>query len=440
MKRALSADILHSLAAFVLAGLVAAIAGCGGREPPAEARLALALDMLQQGRLDDAARQLGSVRQRRGWLAAPAYGESLALRLRSQIAIRLGAREEAVSLLDEYVRRYPSMAPFAYAQGRLDLFLRFKDGQGAPALLFVRGLESEDDSPAIAIREWRNLLRDYPRSALAPAAQLRLGMLQKKLGNAAWALADLEAAAEAPPEAADAAWNAVAPQALLAAGQVNRELLSDSRAARASFEAVREKFAKAVMKEPLTQEPWSPAMMAGFELADMEGAVGVPRLEELAKTGARMAFVAEEHAGMVSAEANFRLADLMIRRGAWADAAGRLLVVAREHGEALCGPRLGPRRRYAFEAADRLEARLGSRAPDEALKALSALVGAARSKEAWAWASLKRVRLLARLGRQKEAREVLAEMERRYPKLDVDPFGDGLVVIPAKEARRTLGG
>jgi len=435
MKRVLSAAGL-----LALAGLAVAIAGCGGREPPAEARLALALDMLQQGRLDDAARQLGAVRQRRGWLAAPAYGESLALRLRSQIAIRLGAREEAIELLDEYSRRYPSMAPFAYAQGRLDLFRRFKDGQGSPALLFVRGLESEDDSPAIAIREWRNLLRDYPKSALAPAAQLRLGLLQKRLGNAAWALADLESAAEAPPEAADSAGNPVAAQALLAVGQVNRDLLTDNRAARVAFEAVREKYAKAVMKEPLTQEPWSPAMMAGFELADMEGPSGASRLEELAKSGNRMAFVGEEYSGMVSAEANLRLADLKMKRGGWADAAGRLLAVARENGEVLCGPRLGPRRRYAFEAADRLESRLGARAPDEALKALVSLAGFARSREVWAWASLKRVKLLARLGKQKEAREVLAEMERRYPKIDVDPLGDGLVVIPAKEARRTLGG
>jgi TolA-binding protein len=434
MKSATFPAVLPALAGLAL------LAGCGGREPPVEARLALALDMLQQGRLDDAARQLSGVKARRGWLAAPAYPESLALRLRTQIAVRLGAREEAISLLDEYSRRYPSMAPCVYAQSRLDLFRRFKDNQGAPALLFVRGLESEDDSPAISIREWRNLLRDYPRSALSPAAQLKLGLLQKRLGNAAWALADLAGAAEAAPDAVDAAGNAVAPQALLAMGQVNRDLLTDNRAARTSFEAVGEKFGKLVLADPVTREPWSPALMAGFELADMEGAAATARLEALAKAGGRMAFVSDEYAGNASAEANLRLADLMLKRGAWSDAAQRMLTVAKDHGEELCGARLGARRAYAFEVADRLEARLGNRAPDEALKALATLASASRFRESWAWASLKRVRLLARLGRQKEAREVLGELERRYPKLDVEPFGDGLVVIPAKEARRTLGG
>lgn len=419
--------------------------GCGGPEPVAEARLAQALEALQQGRVDEASRVLAAIKPGGGWLRPATWTGPLALRLRAQIALRNGVREEAVRLLREYTSRYGSLAPAQYTNSRLEFMERFSEWQGQPALLYLRGLEAQADAPAIAIREWRTLLRDFPACSLAPNAQLQLGLLQKRLGNAAWALSELSNVAKMPPEAVDPSGNPLAPQAQLAIGETQFVLMADRFSSRQTLEGVSKDYATTVLKGPDGFVDWSPAAAAKLILARInleagDPGAGVSALESLAVMKGPTGYYSDELAGDIRAEARLVLADNCMKNRQYARMRENLTEVARKVPEVLRGPLDGARRKYAYEAADRLEGLLGVRSPEEALKGLGQLAGESKSREAWVYYQLKRVKILARLGQRNAARETLAEMEKRFPGLEVDPFGDGLLLVPAREARRVLGG
>ena len=322
---------------------------------------------------------------------------------------------------------------------------RFSEWQGQPALLFLRGLEAQTDAPAVAIREWRTLLRDFPACSLAPNAQLQLGLLQKRLGNAAWALAELSSVAKMPAEAVDPSGNPLVPQALLAMGETQFVLMSDRYSARQTLEGVATTYSAMVLKGPDGSLDWSPAAAAKFILAGInieagEPGPGVSMLESLAVMKGPTGYYSEALAGDIRAEARLVLADNCMKNRQYARMREHLSEVARKVPEVLRGPLDGARRKYAYEAADRLEALLGVRSPEEALKGLGELAAESKSREAWAYYQLKRVKILARLGQRNAARETMMEMEKRFPNLEVDPFGDGLWLVPAREARRVLGG
>jgi len=421
------------------------LAGCGGPEPAAEARLAQALEALQQGRVDEASRVLSAIKPGGGWLRPATWTGPLALRLRAQIALRNGVREEAVRLLREYSSRYGGLAPASYTNSRLEFIGRYSEWQGQPALLFLRGLEAENDAPALAIREWRTLLRDFPACALAPNAQLKLGLLQKRLGNAAWALSELSNVAKMPLETVDPAGNPLAPQALLAMGETQFELMGDRLSARQTLEGVSSAYAASVLKGPEGGVDWSPSASAKFILARInieagEAGTGVAALESLAVAKGPTGYYSEELAGDIRAEALFMLSDNCMKNRQFARMREKLTEVARKVPEVLRGPLDGARRKYAYEAADRMEGLLGVRSPEEALKGFGDLAADSKNREVWAYYQLKRVKILARLGQRNAARETLAEMEKRFPNLEVDPLGDGLLLVPAREARRVLGG
>jgi len=436
---------LRRLLPFSLALVVLALSGCGRPGPAAEARLAQALEALQQGRVDEAMRLLTAIKPGGGWLRSPTWDTPLALRLRAQIVLRTGVREEAVRLLKEYSGRYSGLAPAQYTRGRLDFLSRFGEWQGQPALLYVRGIEAETDTPAVAIREWRTLLRDFPTCMLAPAAQLKLGLLQKRLGNAAWALSELSAVAELPLDAVDPDGNAVAPQALLAMGETQFDLMADRTSARQTLDAVSSKFAGVVLRAGDGTVQYSPAAMAkmqiaAIELASGETSSGITALEELAQWKVPPGYFDEELAGNIRAEARLRLAENCLKLRQFGKAREHLVGVATAVPDELRGPLDGPRRKYGFEAADWLEGKLGVRSSEEGLKGLAEVAGGARSRELWTYCQLKRIKILARVGQRNAAREALAELEKRFPSLEVNPFGDGLTVVPAREARRVLGG
>lgn len=421
------------------------LAGCGGPEPVAEARLAQALEALQQGRAEEASRVLSAIKPGGGWLRSATWTGPLALRLRAQIALRNGVREEAVRLLREYTSRYGSLAPAQYTSSRLEFMSRFSEWQGQPALLYIRGLEAQNDAPALAIREWRTLLRDFPACSLAANAQLQLGLLQKRLGNAAWALAELSNVAKMPLEAVDPAGNPLVVQALLAIGETQFDLMADRFSARRTLDGVSTAYPDMVMKGPEGLPDWSPAATAKFILARIniemgETASGISALESLAVMKGPTGFYSEALGGDMRAEARLLLADTCIKNRQFARAREHLREVSRKVPEVFRGPLDGARRKYAFEVADRLEGALGLRSTEEALKGLGELASEAKSREAWIYYQLKRVKILARLGQRSSARETMLEIEKRYPALEVDPFGDGLLLVPAREARRVLGG
>ena len=421
------------------------LAGCGGPEPVAEARLAQALEAMQQGRVDEASRVLSAIKPGGGWLRPATWTGPLALRLRAQIALRNGVREEAVRLLKEYSSRYGSLAPAQYTNSRLEFMSRYSEWQGQPALLYLRGLESQSDAPAIAIREWRTLLRDFPACSLAPNAQLQLGLLQKRLGNAAWALSELSNVAKLPREAVDPAGNSIAPQALLAMGETQYVLMSDRYSARQTLEGVASTYDALVLKGPEGSPDWSPAaaakfILAGINLDSGETGAGVSTLESLAVLKGPTGYYSEALAGDIRAEARIALADNCLKTRQYARMREHLTDIARKMPDVLRGPLDGARRKYAYEAADRLEGLLGVRSPEEALKGLGDLAAESKSREAWTYYQLKRVKILARLGQRNAARETMTEMEKRFPSLEVDPLGDGLLLVPAREARRVLGG
>lgn len=418
----------------------AVLSGCGGREPAAEARLAEALDSLQQGRLDDAARSLAAIKARGGWLRSATWTAPLAFRLRAQIALKQGAVDETTRLLKEYDRMFGGLAAAAYARSRLDFLTRYRDWQGVPALQYLRGLEAEADTPALALREWRTLLRDYPHAAIAPAAQLKLGLLQYRLENPTWALSDLAAVAQLGDDAVDPDGNAIVPQALLAIGRLDRDQRQDLAGARAAFETVAARFAKTALTAPGTDLKWSPGAMATMELSAMAADGGAQLLEELTGWSGPPGFVTDELVGQVRAQARLKLADLNLRRRNFDRARERLLEVAKLAPEVPMGPPAGPSRWYGYEAVDWMAGRLGAKSPEAGLQALDEAAGSARRRELWAYARLLRLRLLARLGRLKEARAILGELESRAPSLECDPYGDGLWLVPAREARRLLGG
>jgi len=427
-------------AAAALAGCVLIGAGCSRQGPAAEAKLAQALEAMQGGRLDDAARQLASIKPAGGWLRSATFTAPLALRLRAQIALRTGALEESLRLFREYDQRYGSVAPAAYVRADLELVQRYHDWQGVPALIYLRGLEVEEDNPALALRTWRGLLRDYPHATISPAAQLRLGLLQKRLENPTWALSDLTAVSELPPEAMDQDGNPVAPQALLAIGQIHRDLRQDPPSARAAFDAVVAKYAKTTLKSADGRVTGSPAALAKLELAQTASDGGPALLEAVAAWSGPSGYVTPDLVGDVRMEARFRLAEMALKRRAF-DTAGEWLVeIVDKAPDVPAGPPTGPRPWYGYLALDWLEGRLGSRASEAALAGLAEARKSARHREIWAYAAFKHVRLLARLGRPQEAREVLAELERRFPGLECDADGTGLTLIPAREARRVLGG
>jgi hypothetical protein len=423
--------------ALLTACLVAA-AGCGRREPAAEARLAEALDSLQQGRLDDAARSLAAIKGG-GWLRSATWTAPLAFRLRAQIALKQGAVDETVRLFTEYNRKFGGLAAAAYTRGRLGFMTRYRDWQGVPALQYLRGVEAESDTPALALREWRTLLRDYPHALITPAAQLKLGLLQYRLENPTWALSDLAAVSTLAADVVDPDGNAIAPQALLAIGRLDRDQRQDLAGARAAFEAVGAQYGKVVLKTPAGLS-WSPAAMALWELAAMASDGGVDQLEQLAGWNSAPGYVTDELFGQVRAQARLRLAEVNIRRRNWDKARERLLEVEKQSGEQLMGPPDGSARWYGYEAIDWMAGRLGAKAPEAGLQALEEAASQARRKEFWAYARLMKLRMLARVGRLKEAHAIETELENRVPTLECDPYGDGLWLVPAREAKRLLGG
>ncbi len=425
----------------LIACAVALLAGCGGGpEPAAEARLARALEAQQQGRLDEAARHLAAIKPSGGWLRSATWSAPLALRLRMQISLKRGAQEETVRLLNEYNQRYGHLAPAAYARARLHLIQRFKGWQGTPVLLYLRGLEAEKETPSLALREWRTLLRDYAHSEIAPVAQLRLGLLQQRLGNAAWALAELQPVSQLPLTAVDPAGNPVAPQALLAIGQIRRNLMNDKGAAKSAFQEVVAKYSTVLMHGPGGEPSYSPGVLAEMEMAQIAPDGGARIYAGLADAMAPTGYVTTELIGDIRAQARLHLAEINVKRRNFKRARERLVAIARLTPDVETGPPAGPSRWYGYVAVDWLEGRLGSRSPREALKGLTEVADQVQKHELWAYAQLKRVRLLARLGRQQEARDVLEEMEIRFPNLTCDPVGDGLLLVPAREARRILGG
>lgn len=433
-------DVNAMRALVAVCAAAALLAGCGRREPAAEARLAEALDSLQQGRLDDAARSLAAIKAGGGWLRPATWTAPLAVRLRAQIALRQGAVDETQRMLREYDRLFGGLAAGAYARTRLDFLSRYRDWQGVPALQYLRGLESEADTPALALREWRTLLRDYPHAAIAPAAQLKLGLLQFRLENPTWALSDLVAVAQLGDDVVDPDGNPVVPQALLAIGRLDRDQRQDLAGARAAFDQLAAKYAKTALKVPGSDLTWSPGAMAMVELAAMAADGGAQLLEQLAAWSGPPGFVTDELVGQMRPQARLKLADLDLRRRNFDRARERLLEVARQFPEVPMGPPLGPGRWYGYEAIDWMAGRLGAKSPEAGLVALEDAAGSARRRELWAYARLQKIRLLARLGRLKEARAIQAELAARVPTLECDPYGDGLWLVPAREARRLLGG
>ena len=425
----------------ILAGTVL-LGGCGGeRELASEARLAQALEAMQQSRLEEAARSLAAIKPSGGWLRPATWSAPLALRLRVQISFRLGAQEETVSLLNEYENRYGDLAPAAYMRDRLEFLERYSDWQGTPALLYLRAIEAEETAPAIALREWRVLLRDYPHSAIAPTARLRFGLLQKKLENSVWALDALHQVAEMPVEVVDPDGNAVAPQARIAVGQIHRDLMThEAKEARAAFRDVVEKYGEVVMHGPGGEPAYSPAVMAETELARTPGVDKVEVFMRLADVPEPTGYVTPELVGDIRGEARLRLTEINLARRSWGKARERLVEMGLQIPDAEVGPPAGPRRWYGYVAIDWLEEKVGARSTKEALAGLEEIAAKARLREMWIYAQLSRLRILARLGRQKEAREILAEMEKRFPSLTCDPQGDGLLLVPSREARRVLGG
>jgi len=434
--------IMKKAACFVLAA--ALLAGCGGGEAAPELRLSHALEAIQQGKFDEALRLLSSIRPGGGWLRPATWTAPMALRLRAGICLKLGLREESVKLLKEYIARYGSLGPSAYAASRLDFIERFRDWQGVPALIYLKGLEVLESNPALAIREWRTLLLDYPTSTIAPATQLRLGLLQKNLGNAAWALSELSRVAKPDSTAVDADGNLIAPQAILGMAQVHLNLLNDNRMAIEEFNEVVTRFSGTVLKAPVTGMEYSPAKLAEMELAEIHlgssGAAAVAVLERLVSSSGPGGLVTEEIVGDVRLEARLRLADIMLGRREWARARDFLVSVVKQGQGAEFGPPSGPRRRYGFEAASTLEGRLSRGNAEEAMKGLAEVAEIARSKDLWSYAQLLRVRIFVRRGQKKEAEKILAEMEKRFPNASADPDGTGLFLVPAKEAKRLLGG
>jgi hypothetical protein len=420
--------------------LLALVAGCNRREPAAEARLAEALDSLQQGRLDDAGRSLAAIRGGGGWLRPATWTAPLACRLRAQIALKQGAVDETTRLLTEYTSRYGGMAAGAYARVRLDFLAKYRDWQAVPALAYLRGLEAESDTPALALREWRTLLRDYPHAAITPSAQLKLGLLQFKLENPTWALSDLAAVSTLPADVVDPDGNAVAPQALLAMGRLDRDQRQDLAGARAAFEAVIAQYGTVTLKTRAGGLAWSPAAMATWELAAMAPDGGMELLDRLTSWNSAPGYVTDELTGQVRAQARLKLAEIDIRRRNWDKARDRLLEVEKQAADVAMGPPDGPARWYGYEAIDWMAGRLGAKAPDAGVKALEDAAAQSRRKELWAYARLMELRLLARLGRLKEAKAIAAELESRAASLECDPYGDGLWLVPAREARRLLGG
>ncbi len=422
-------------------GVVALSVGCG-RQPElaAEARLAQALESMQQSRLDEAARHLAAIKPSGGWLRPQTWSAPLALRLRAQISFRLGVQEETLRLFDEYERRYGGLAPAAYMRNRLEFLKRYSDWQGTPALLYLRALEVEKDTPALALREWRVLLRDYPHSAIAHVARLKFGLLQQRLGNAVWALRPLLQVSELPVEEVDPLGNPVAPQALIAMGQIRRDLRHEKKDARALFRDVVARYSDVVMHGPGGNPAYSPAVMAEVELARMAPDAGAEIYGRLANVAEPTGYVSGDFVGDIRAEARLRLAAINFSHRRLRRARERLVEITQETPGIESGTLDGPRRWYGYVAIDQLEGQLGSRAPKEALLGLAEVAGQARMRELWAYAQLSRVRLLARLGRQNEAREILSEMEKRFPNLNCDPEGDGLLLVPFREARRVLGG
>ncbi len=416
-----------------------AAAGCGGREPAVEARLAQALDAIQHGRLDEAVRTLSAIKPAGGWLRSAPAASPLALRLRAQLALRMGAQEDTRRLLEEYTDRYGSQAPAGWARARLALLDRFADSQGHPALLYLKGLEAELETPALAIREWRTLLRDYPQAAIAPTALLRLGWLQQRLENPTWAMADLVAAAASGTEAVDPDGNPVAPQALLAMGQIHRDQRGDPAGARTAFETVLAKYPAAVIRADGGAVEASAAVLARMELAMLEADGGVALLETVldAKPAG---YVSADRVGNARLEARARLAEGCLKRRDTEGAKRRYLEIFKAAGDLTVGPPGGARRGYAYEAVDALAEKIGARSAEAGLAGLKEAADGARAKDIWAYASVRRVKLLARQGRLKEAREIAAELDRRAASLECDPDGTGLLLVPAREARRTLGG
>ncbi len=422
----------------VLLAALILLAGCARNEPVAEARLAQALEAIQRGRLEDASRALAAIKPSGGWLRSAAWSAPLALRLRAQLALKSGALEETVRLLKDYEGRYGGLAAAAYARQHLEFIHTYKDWQGVPALLYLRGLEAEPEAPALALREWRTLLRDYPHSAIGPTAQLKLGLLQQRLENPTWALSDLGVVSRLEADALDPEGNPVAPQALIAIGQIHRDQRQDLPAAKAAFEEVLQRFPKAELAWNNREVVGSSVSLARLELAAM-APDGSPATLEGLLTASPPGYVTGARVGDVRMEARILLAELAAKRRDWEKAKARLLEVAKLAPDTPAGPPDGPRRWYGYEAIDRLEA-LGSRSPQAALDGLSDAAAQARRRELWAYAQMKRVRLLARLGRPAEARGALAELEKRAPNLDCDEEGSGLLLVPAREARRMLGG
>lgn len=426
----------------ILLVAVAIFSGCGGqRELAAEARLAQALEAMQQSRLDEAARSLAAIKPAGGWLRPAPWSAPLALRLRVQISFRLGAQEETVALLNEYENRYEDLAPAAYMRDRLSFLERFSDWQGTPALLYLRALEAEETTPAIALREWRVLLRDYPHSTIAPTARLRFGLLQMKLENSVWALDSLRQVAEMPVEVVDPDGNPVAPQARIAIGQVHRDLMAgEDKEAQAAFQEVVAKYGEVVMHGPRGQPAYSPAVIAELETAKTPGADEVGILMRLADAPEPTGYVTSDLVGDIRGESRLRLAEMNLARRNFRMARERLVEIALAMPDVEVGPPAGARRWYGYVAVDWLEEKVGPRSSGEALAGLEEVVAKGRLREMWLYAQLSRLRMLARLGRQSEAREILAEMEKRFPNLTCDAQGDGLLLVPAREARRILGG
>ena len=434
-----AAAIIRSVVRNALFVAVAALlAGCSRNEPVAEARLAQALEAIQRGRFEEASRALAAIKPGGGWLRAATWSAPLALRLRAQLSLKAGALEETERLLKEYDHRYGGLAPGAYARHHLEFMKTYKDWQGVPALLYLRGVEAETEAPALALREWRTLLRDYPHSTVAPTAQLKLGLLQQRLENPTWALSDLGAVARLEADALDPDGNPVAPQALIAIGQIHRDQRQDLPAAKAAFEEVLARFGKAELAWNDREVVGTPASLARLELAAMAPDGGAATLEGLL-TASPPGLVTAARVGDVRMEARLLLAEQAARRRDWEAAKGRLLEVAKLAPDVPAGSPEGPRRWYGYEAIDRLEA-LGARSPQAALDGLTDAAAQARRRELWAYAAMKRIRLLARLGRAGDARTALAELEKRAPTLDCDAQGDGLLLVPAREARRMLGG
>jgi len=167
--------------------------------------------------------------------------------------------------------------------------------------------------------------------------------------------------------------------------------------------------------------------------------LGTEILDSIANLSAPWGYVAADRVGDIRAEARLRLAEINIKRRNLDRAAERLVEIVRIAPDVVMGFPDGARRWYGFAAIDVLEEKVGSHSADIALSGLDAASAGARHKEIWAYAQLRKIRLLARIGRQADAKAVLDEMERRFPSMDIDPDGDGLLLVPVREAKRLLG-